>query len=104
MDHSISIRDALGNVTAYHRDTEGNVLKEINPNTYNPITKDGEGISYSYDTDGRRTHIYYANGGIERIFYDSQGNIIKKIQPMEYDKSTMMVRVILIIMIRKTVL
>ena len=88
MDEVVQWIDPLGAVYATPRDLEENVIKEINPNSYQEKTKDGEGICYEYDTDDRRIRIYYPDGGIERIFYDANGNIMKKIQPEQYHKET----------------
>ena len=79
--------DELGHVLATLRDGEGNIVKEINPNTYDSFTQDGEGIINIYDPDDRKVKIVYPTGEVERIKYDSVGNIIKKIQPAEYDET-----------------
>ena len=79
--------DELGHVLATLRDGEGNIVKEINPNTYDSFTQDGEGIINIYDPDDRKVKIVYPTGEVESIKYDSVGNIIKKIQPAEYDET-----------------
>lgn len=73
MDDLIEVTDATGRTETYKRNLQGQLLEE-------------DGIRYDYDKDGNQTHIYYPNGGVERIFYDYNGNIIKKIQPLEYDQ------------------
>ena len=49
----LSRTDETGAVFAMHRDGEGNITKEINPNFYHPGEKDGTGIEYRYDADDR---------------------------------------------------
>ena len=88
MDKLVASVNSVGSVYASQRDTYGNIRKEINPNTYNRVTKDGEGIVYDHDAEDRRIRIRYPDGGVERIFYDPAGNIIKKVQPMDYDPKT----------------
>ena len=88
MDKLVSTVDSVGSVLATPRDLYGNIHKEINPNTYDPITGDGEGIVYDYDAEDRRIRIRYPDGGVERIFYDANGNIIKKVQPTDYDPAS----------------
>lgn len=88
MDKLVASVNSVGSVYASQRDTYGNIRKEINPNTYNRVTKDGEGIVYDHDAENRRIRIRYPDGGVERIFYDPAGNIIKKVQPMDYDPKT----------------
>ena len=52
------------------------------------MDKNGEGISYDYDADGRKIRTHYPDGGVERSFYDAEGNLIKKVTPNHYDQST----------------
>ena len=35
---------------------------EVNPNTYDPATRSGQGIRYEYDTDDRRIKVIYPDG------------------------------------------
>ena len=67
-----------GEIRGVHSDAEGNVIKEITPNTYVEETGDGEGVAYAYDTDNHRTHIHYPDGGTERLFYDPAGNLVTR--------------------------
>ncbi len=67
------------------RDGEGNILKEVHPNAYDPVTKDGAGTVYEYDGDNRLLRIRYPDGGVERFFYDGAGNRIKHVLPEQYD-------------------
>lgn len=87
LDEVVMTMDVLGNVCATPRDSEGNILKEISPNAYDPETGDGDGILYEYDVFNRRTKIRYPDGGVERIRYDAAGNIIQKISPSQYDEA-----------------
>ncbi len=82
----LKIEDAEKNIYATSRDYEGNILKEINPNSYNIETNDGKGISYIYDEYDNKIKIIYPDGAIERIKYDANGNMIKKILPEQYDE------------------
>ncbi|MGN0161105.1 MAG: contractile injection system protein, VgrG/Pvc8 family, partial [Lachnospiraceae bacterium] len=88
LDAVIKVEDELGNVHATPRDMEGNIVKEIHPNTYDAVTGDGAGIAYEYDVFNHRTRIFYPDGGTERIKYDEAGNIIKKIAPLQYDAAS----------------
>ncbi len=82
----LKTEDAEGNIYATPRDYEGNLLKEINPNSYDIKLNDGEGISYEYDGFDNKIKTIYPDGSIERIKYDANGNIIKIILPEQYDK------------------
>lgn len=77
----LKTEDAEGNIYATPRDYEGNLLKEINPNSYDIKLNDGEGISYEYDGFDNKIKTIYPDGSIERIKYDANGNIIKIISP-----------------------
>ena len=48
----LSLTDETGAVFAMHRDGEGNIIKEINPNFYHPGERAGTGIN-RYDADDR---------------------------------------------------
>ncbi len=80
--------DETGAVYAVHRDGEGNIIKEINPNTYDQKTGDGEGIVYTYNADDKAEKTQYPNGMISRRWYDLAGNVIKVCHPSQYDKDT----------------
>ena len=67
-----------------HRDGEGNIIKEINPNFYHPGEKDGTGIEYRYDADDRLCLSIYPDGGKERRWYDAAGNLIGLCRPEQY--------------------
>lgn len=82
----LSRTDCTGAVYAVHRDGEGNIIKEINPNTYNRETGDGEGIVYLYDDYDQAVRVCYPGGGILRRWYDPAGNVIKICSPTQYDK------------------
>ncbi len=86
--HRLSRTDCTGAVYAVHRDGEGNIIKEINPNTYNRETDDGEGIIYIYDDYDRAVRVCYPGGGILRRWYDPAGNVIKICSPTQYDETT----------------
>ncbi|SDP16473.1 RHS repeat-associated core domain-containing protein [Clostridium gasigenes] len=88
MDRLISIKNPLGIVEKSIRDSEGNIIKEINPNYYNDDSKDGLGVEYVYDKDNRKIKTIYPDGGIERFFYDSNGNVIRHISPEYYNVET----------------
>ncbi len=85
MDHRVSSTDPLGNVFATPYDTAGRLAMEVNPNTYDPATRSGQGIRYEYDTDDRRIKVIYPDGGIRRLKYDAMGNLVKVIEPEQYD-------------------
>ncbi|WP_250278723.1 EndoU domain-containing protein [[Clostridium] colinum] len=82
----LKIEDEEGNIYVTPRDYEGNILKEINPNTYDKEINDGLGISYEYDEYNNKVKVIYPDEAIERIKYDANGNIIKRISPEQYDK------------------
>ena len=84
----IKLEYVRGNIYATPRDYEGNLLKEINPNSYNKELNDGEGITYVYDEYDNKIKIIYPDGAIERIKYDANGNVIKRIAPEQYDKES----------------
>ncbi|OOM11719.1 hypothetical protein [Clostridium saccharobutylicum] len=88
MDRLISIKNPVGIIEKNIRDSEGNIIKEVNPNYYNYETYDGIGIEYEYDKDNRKIKTIYPDGGIERVFYDSNGNVIKHISPEYYNEET----------------
>ena len=88
MDHRVSSTDPLGNVFATPYDTAGRLAMEVNPNTYDPATRSGQGIRYEYDTDDRRIKVIYPDGGIRRLKYDAMGNLVKVIEPEQYDAET----------------
>ena len=69
---------------AMHRDGEGNITKEINPNFYHPGEKDGTGIEYRYDADDRLCLSIYPDGGKERRWYDAAGNLTGLCCPEQY--------------------
>ncbi len=87
-DQVIRKTDALGNVFATPRDNDGNIIKEIHPETYNPDTEEGSGICYEYDLFGNITKVHLPDGGTKRIMYDAAGNITRRISPVEYDPVT----------------
>ncbi|WP_289804739.1 RHS repeat domain-containing protein, partial [Dubosiella newyorkensis] len=84
----ISRTDCTGAVYAVHRDGEGNIIKEINPNTYNYETEDGAGILYEYDAYDRTVKVLYPDGGILRRWYDPAGNLVKVCSPAQYNQAT----------------
>ena len=88
MDHRVSSSDPLGNVFATPYDPAGRMAMEVNPNTYDPATKGGQGVRYEYDTDDRRIRAIYPDGGVRRMKYDALGNLIKVIEPEQYDAET----------------
>ena len=89
MDRLISVKNPLGAVQKSIRDSQGNIIKEVNPNFYDSDIEDGEiGVEYVYDKDNRKIKSIYPDGGIERFFYDSNGNVIKHISPEYYDSET----------------
>ncbi len=83
----LSRTDCTGAVYAVHRDGEGNIIKEINPNTYNRETGDGEGIVYLYDDYDQAVRVCYPGGGTLRRWYDPAGNVIKICSPTQYDET-----------------
>lgn len=70
------------------RDGEGNIIKKVHPNAYDPQTENGDGTYYEYDWDGNVLCIRYPDGGVERFFYDGMGNRTKHVLPEQYDPET----------------
>ena len=77
-----------GSVYDYQTRSDGNVIKAVHPNAFNPKTQDGKGMTFDYDETGRRIRVHYPDGGCERYFLDGNGNIIKKVAPEQYDAQT----------------
>ncbi len=86
MDHLVAVTDELGNVRAVHVNSDGKLTKLINPDCYDADEKDGEGITFLYDTDGNRTDICYPTGGTKKYLYDACGRITKEINAEEYEQ------------------
>ena len=84
----LKTEDAEWNIYATPRDYEGNIIKEINPNSYNDQINDGEGITYEYDEYDNKIKVIYPDAAVERIKYNPNGNIIKRIAPEQYDEKT----------------
>ena len=76
----------MGRVKAFINDSEGNVVKEVNPNLYSNSTKDGIGILHKYDNDGNRIQTIYPTGEAEYFRYDPEGNMTDYIRPEAYAK------------------
>ena len=70
------------------RDGEGNIIKRVHPNAYDPKTGDGEGTRYDYDGENRMLRTHHPDGGVERFFYDGAGNLLKHVLPGQYDRNT----------------
>lgn len=85
MEHLVGVTDELGNVRAVHVNSDGKLTKLINPDCYDADKKDGEGITFHYDTDGNRTDICYPTGGTKKYLYDACGRITKEINAEEYE-------------------
>ncbi|MCT4545176.1 MAG: DUF6531 domain-containing protein [Vallitalea sp.] len=78
--------DKEGNIYSYKYDEEKNIIKEIKPENYNESTKDGKGVTYTYDYLGRRVLIRNEeNQIIEKNIYDVKGNIIQQIDQKGYN-------------------
>ncbi|WP_308167969.1 DUF6531 domain-containing protein [Clostridium estertheticum] len=88
MDRLIAIKNPLGFMEKNIRDSEGNIIKEVNPNYFDEETQNGLGIEYLYDKDNRKIKTIYPEGGVERFFLDSNGNVIKHISPEYYNAET----------------
>lgn len=88
MDRLLTIKNPLNTVKKSIRDSEGNIIKEVNPNFYDYVSEDGIGTEYVYDKDNRKIKTIYPDGGIERFFYDANGNVIKHISPEYYNENT----------------
>ncbi|MBQ2802104.1 MAG: hypothetical protein IJF03_12060 [Lachnospiraceae bacterium] len=86
MDCLIREISPMGRIKAYVNDSEGNVVKEVNPNLYSNSTKDGIGILHKYDKDGNRIQTIYPTGEAEYFRYDSEGNMTDYIRPEAYAK------------------
>lgn len=68
-----------GCTTAYLRDKNGNILKEILPISYEKNGMQGDGISYVYDCENRVVEIIEENGDIRKWFkYDMRGNVVEE--------------------------
>ena len=70
------------------RDGEGNIIKKVHPNAYDPKTGDGEGTRYDYDGENRMLRTRHPDGGVERFFYDGTGNMVKHVLPGQYDENS----------------
>ncbi len=71
--------DAEGNIYATPRDYEGNLLKEINPNSYDIKLNDVEGISYEYNGFDNKIKIIDPSGQKEKYSYDLENRLKEKI-------------------------
>lgn len=81
-------------VTRYIYDVMGNLVKQIEPNSYisekdTPELADSmEGMSYTYDNMNRRTSTILPDGNaIEYIKYDALGNVIKRVDGLRFNGS-----------------
>lgn len=54
LDRLIETRDPYGTIHRTIVDMDGNITKEIHPESYNSKTDDGEGVTYTYDADQNR--------------------------------------------------
>lgn len=80
----IKLTDKEGNIYGYKYDEEGNLVKEIKPENYNP-NNNGPGITYQYDYLGRLTHIQdEENNVVQKNIYDTKGRLIKQIDAGGY--------------------
>lgn len=70
------------------RDGEGNILKRIHPNAYDPRTGEGEGTQYRYNQDHHLLAVLHPDGGMERFYCDARGNRIRHILPEQYEEKT----------------
>ena len=59
------------------RDDDGNIIKKVHPNDYDPKTEDGGGNCTAYTVDGwgRILSVETAEGGREEYAYDCAGNV-----------------------------
>lgn len=82
MDHLTGIENACGRGYIREVNSEGKSLK---------LQGKGENAfatEYSYDEDGRKTHVRYPDGGVQRSYYDACGNLIKQVSPEDYNEET----------------
>ncbi|MBU3218386.1 RHS repeat-associated core domain-containing protein, partial [Clostridium estertheticum] len=88
MDRLLAIKNPMGLIEKNIRDSEGNIIKEINPNYFDEDLQNGLGIEYVYDKDNRKIKTLYPDGGVERFVLDPNGNVIKHISPEYYNAKT----------------
>ncbi|MCB2343289.1 AHH domain-containing protein [Clostridium estertheticum] len=88
MDRLLAIKNPMGFIEKNIRDSEGNIIKEVNPNYFDEDLQNGLGIEYVYDKDNRKIKTLYPDGGVERFVLDANGNVIKHISPEYYNAKT----------------
>lgn len=82
MDHLIGVENACGRGYIREVNSEGKSVK------VHGRAEDANATRYTYDEDGRKTHVHYPDGGVQRSYYDACGNLIKSVLPEDYDEKT----------------
>ena len=85
LDHLVEVIDPLDQHYKQETDVEGNLIKQIHPNTYDSSTETGLTTTFEYNIDNKCIKKHYLDGGIERFFYDAEGNLMKHVLPEAYD-------------------
>ena len=88
LDRLVEVVDPLGQHYKQETDVEGNLIKQIHPNTYDCNTETGLATTFEYNIDNKCIKKHYLDGGTERLFYDAEGNLIKHILPEAYNSNT----------------
>ncbi len=89
MNKRINTTDAIGNIIGINQyDASGNLIKAINPNTYNEITHDGDGQGFIYDNEQRLIKSINPSGQQSRMKYDAVGNLLNVITPNNYNEAS----------------
>ncbi len=74
-----------GSIERCFYDGNGNLIKKVRPESYNPKMDDGQGITYEYDSMNRLVRITNEEGITSQSFcYDQSGNLIKETNQAGY--------------------
>ncbi|MFL1675787.1 RHS repeat-associated core domain-containing protein [Paenibacillus dendritiformis] len=80
MNRLIRTTGKRGETTRLFYDKAGQVIKQVSPNQYNPLTDDGDGTIYRYDALNRLIEVRDAYGQIvEQNRYNQAGELIRKL-------------------------
>ena len=83
LDREIRRTQKDGGVIRKFYDTDGNLVKWVQPNQYQKELDDGKGYKYYYNNRGQQIAIIEPQGTVvEKKKYDQQGNLIEKTDAM----------------------
>ena len=83
LDHEIRRTQKDGGVIRKFYDTDGNLVKLVQPNQYQKELDDGKGYKYYYNNRGQQIAVIEPQGTVvEKKKYDQQGNLIEKTDAM----------------------